>query len=103
MSTQPQQSPQHFSREELEYLLRDNQHTTMSLFSLYLDDITKALTLSRLRDLGIDTAKGSLSALIRTLLRYFALNEQIPSQAQLVTDIKKEYTFTTKKNKRSTL
>lgn len=91
------------NREELEYLLRDNQHTTMSLFSLYLDDTTKTLTLSRLHNLGIDTAKGSLSALIRTLLRYFALNEQIPQPAQLVADIKKEYMLTTKKNKRSTL
>ena len=91
------------SKQELEYLLRDNQHTTMKLFSLYLDDTTKTLALSRLHDLGIDTEKGSLSALIRTLLRYFALDEQIPSSAQLIADIRKEYTLTTKKNKRSTL
>lgn len=91
------------SKQELEYLLRDNQHTSMKLFSLYLDETTKTLALSRLHTLGVDTQKGSLSALIRTLLRYFALDEQIPSNSQLVTDIKKEYTLTTKKNKRSTL
>ena len=84
---------------EQEKLLRENSR--MSAFTLYIDDLTKLKTLLKLKELGIDTKKGSMAATIRVLLNYFADNkfdEIIQADA-----IKAEYLFTTKKNKRSSL
>lgn len=87
---------------EDEYKLR--AHSTMKAFTFYLDDVTKYAVLQKLHCLGIDTKKGSLSALIRVLLYKFA-TEDIPIEEleDVIEQVNKEYLFTTKKNKRSTL
>lgn len=79
------------------------ENSAMSLFSLYIDDITKLEVLKKLRTLGIDTKKGSLSALIRVLLNEFAEQENPLIDAYIAEKVQEEYLFTTKKNKRSTL
>ncbi len=40
------------------------EHSSMSAFTFYLDDLTKLRVLQRLKALGLDTAKGSISATI---------------------------------------
>lgn len=80
------------------------EHMSMKAFTFMLDDVTKMLVLQKLRELGLDTKKGSISALIRVLLNHFAelpLND--PAMAELVREVEEEYLFTTKKNKRSTM
>lgn len=77
--------------------------SSMRAFTFYLDDVTKLEVLRKLREQGCDTKKGSLSALIRVLLSEFA---KITDAEQLnyITDrVQEEYTFTTKRNKRSTM
>jgi len=75
------------------------EHSKMSLFSLYIDDETKLQALLKLKEIGLDTKKGSLSATIRVLLRGF-----VDGTIQVLpTTIEQEYLFTTKKNKRSSL
>lgn len=78
-------------------------NTAMKPFNFYLDDITKLNVLKRLRGLGLDTAKGSISALIRVLLNYFAQTDDTKFVLMMSELIKDEYIFTTKKNKRSKL
>lgn len=75
-------------------------HSKMSAFTFYLDDVTKLAVMHKLKELGLDTAKGSLSATIRVLLQEFATLTPTPTLAE---KIKQEYLFTTRKNKRSTL
>lgn len=87
--------------KEDEYVLR--AMSNMKLFSLYLDDITKYKVLCKLKEMGLDTQKGSLSALIRVLLQDFASATDSAYLATLVEKINNEYLFTTKKNKRSHL
>lgn len=74
--------------------------SSMRAFTFYLDDITKVEVLIRLRESGLDTAKGTLSALIRVLLHQFARTDDIKNICNLVQE---EYLFTTKKNKRSSM
>lgn len=71
----------------------------MSAVTFYLDDLTKLGVLKRLRALGLDTEKGSLSATIRVLLQEFATGTDDTITAR----IEEEYLFTTKKNKRSSM
>lgn len=78
-------------------------HSKMSAFTFYLDDLTKLRVMQKLKALGLDTAKGSLSATIRVLLHDFATNDNEARDDILRTRIQQEYLFTTKKNKRSTL
>lgn len=78
-------------------------HSKMSAFTFYLDDLTKLRVMQKLKELGLDTAKGSLSATIRVLLHDFAINDNKARNDILRTRIQHEYLFTTKKNKRSTL
>lgn len=80
------------------------EHMTMKLFSFYLDDLTKVKVLHKLTELGLDTKKGTLSALIRVLLTYFAesINDD-PTLEYILRQIEEEYVLTTKKNKRSSL
>jgi len=78
-------------------------HSSMSPFTLYIDDVTKLEVLKKLKYLGIDTAKGSVAATIRVLLSYFAENNDEAFNEKMVERIKEEYLFTTKKNKRSTM
>lgn len=78
-------------------IIRENM--SMSQTSFYLDDLTKLRVIRRLKALGLDTDKGTISATIRVLLRRFT--EQ--KDDTLIDEIKNEYLFTTKKNKRSTM
>lgn len=77
------------------------QNSTMKLFNLYLDDMTKLKVLKKLKTLGLDEQKGVLSATIRVLLNMFA--ETPDSDNEMIARIKDEYLFTTRKNKRSKL
>lgn len=85
-----------FTKEDEQYL---RNTTSMKAFTLYIDEITKLKAQLRLQELGLDTKKGSLAALIRVLLRAFA-EQDITIPPSL---IKEEYLYTTKKNKRSTM
>lgn len=78
-------------------------HSKMSAFTFYLDDLTKLAVMKKLKELGLDTAKGSFSAAIRALLQDFAANTNKARDEYLKSKIEIEYLFTTKKNKRSTL
>lgn len=75
------------------------EHSSMSAFTFYLDDLTKMRVLRRLRELGLDTKKGSLSATIRVCLNDFAMSDDDSIKER----IEQEYILTTKKNKRSTM
>ena len=79
------------------------EHMAMRAFTFMLDDITKVEVLKKLRENGLDTAKGSLSALIRVLLREFAETDSPEWEEVVFQQVEEEYLFTTKKNKRSTL
>jgi hypothetical protein len=80
------------------------EHTTMKLFNFYLDDITKLKVTQKLTELGLDTKKGTMSALIRVMLDYFAeLINDDPTLEYILRRIEEEYVLTTKKNKRSSL
>lgn len=76
-------------------------NTSMSAFTFFLDDMTKLEVLKKLKELGIEQKKGSLSATIRVLLSKFAKGDF--DSLDLVKVIETEYLFTTKKNKRSSL
>lgn len=79
------------------------ESTNMKLFNFYLDDVTKLECLQRLRENGIETEKGALSALIRVLLNQFA-NSDLPEWVEMTCNqVYDEYVLTTKKNKRSKL
>lgn len=79
-------------------------HSRMKAFTFYIDDFTKVKVLNKLSRTGCDTAKGTMSALLRVLLNYYA---ELPDDDLTTNQINKlvvgEYLFTTKKNKRSTL
>ena len=75
----------------------------MKAFTFYLDDVTKLECIKRLREKGLDTAKGTLSALIRVLLSIFAEMDDEQLLDTIVERVQDEYTFTTKRNKRSTM
>jgi len=79
-------------------IIRENMSLTQ--ISFYLDDLTKLRVIRRLKALGLDTDKGTISATIRVLLRRFTEQKE---DATLVDEINSEYLFTTKKNKRSTM
>ena len=80
------------------------EHMSMKAFTFMLDDVTKLLVLQKLREMGLDTKKGSISALIRVLLNHFAATPIAdPAMIELAKEIEEEYLFTTKKNKRSTM
>lgn len=82
--------------------LRENM--TMKTFNFYLDDVTKLQVLTRLRELGMDQKKGTMSALIRVLLTYFTeLIDDDPTLEYIIQKVNEEYVFTTKKNKRSSM
>ena len=78
-------------------------HSTMKLVAFNLDDITKLAVLKRLKENGLDTKKGTLSALIRVLLTQFAESDSPEWIEYTCNLVEQEYIFTTKKNKRSTL
>lgn len=81
------------------------KHSSMTLYNLYLDDITKMNVLKRLEELelkdelGRPLKKGPLAPTIRVLLNLFAAGEITLTPEQ----IEREYILTTGKNKRSSL
>ena len=78
--------------------------STMKIFNFYLDDPTKLEVVQRLEDAGFDTKKGTLSALIRTLLNFFVeLDQDDETYTKIIVDTYEEYIYTTTKNKRSSL
>lgn len=80
------------------------EHMSMKAFTFMLDDVTKLCVLQKLRLNGLDTKKGTISALIRVLLNYFTeLSPDDPTFEYIVQKVEEEYLFTTKKNKRSTM
>ena len=80
------------------------EHMRMRAFTFMLDDLTKVEVLKKLRENGLDTKKGTISALIRVLLNYFTdLIPDDPTFEYIVQQVEEEYLFTTKKNKRSTM
>lgn len=80
------------------------EHMSMKAFTFMLDDVTKLKVLQKLRENGLDTKKGSMSALIRVLLNNFTeLYDDDPTLEYVLKEVEKEYLFTTKKNKRSTM
>ena len=80
------------------------EHTSMRLFNFYLDDLTKLQVLQKLRQNGLDaSAKGTLAALMRVLLRQFAESDNAEWIDAVCREVEEEYIFTTKKNKRSKL
>ena len=87
--------------EQERQALRTNM--SMRAFTFYLDDVTKLEVLKKLKENGCDGQKGTLSALIRVLLKYFADISDNDFLKYIFDEVKKEYLFTTKKNKRSTL
>ncbi|MBR5199790.1 MAG: hypothetical protein IKW20_08215 [Bacteroidales bacterium] len=78
-------------------------HMRMRAFTFMLDDVTKVKVLKRLREAGCDSEKGTLSALIRVLLNEFAALSDDQVLTYLLAEVEKEYLYTTKKNKRSTM
>ena len=87
--------------DEQKKVLREQ--TSMKMFNFYLDDVTKLEVLRKLREYGLDTKKGTLSALIRVLLRQFAETDLVEWVEMTCQQVEEEYVFTTKKNKRSSM
>jgi hypothetical protein len=80
------------------------EHMRMKQFTFMLDDVTKLKVLQKLKENGLETKKGSMSALIRVMLNQFCeMNEDGIAFNLLLQEVEKEYLFTTKKNKRSTM
>lgn len=79
------------------------ENSTMKVFNFYFDDLTKLRVLQKLRALGLDGQKGTLSALIRVLLNEFANNEDVHTDTVIKYKVQDEYVLTTHKNKRSKL
>ena len=80
------------------------EQMSMKAFTFMLDDVTKLLVIQKLKENGLDTKKGSISALIRVLLNYFTdIDPEDPTFMYIIQKVEEEYIFTTKKNKRSTM
>lgn len=75
----------------------------MKMTTLYIDESTLAKVQSRLASLNIEAPKGAVAATVRVMLRLFADTLPVPPAQELAALIEAEYTYTTKKNKRSKL
>lgn len=73
----------------------------MDLFNFYLDHETKKQCIVKLQELIPDATKGTLAALIRTLLWQFAHTENI--NPKLVEAVKLNYVMSKNRNKRSNM
>ena len=72
----------------------------MSLYNFYIDPELKKAAMEKLdKELG-KTEKGAFSALLRVLVKDYVHS---PADTQLLSKIAKEYTTSTKRNKRSRL
>lgn len=73
------------------------------IFNFYLDDDLKYAVNSKLIRLNGKENKGQLAALIRTLLRQFAMVPDELTDKKLLDACKAEYELSTKLNKRSSM
>ena len=73
----------------------------MDLFNFYLDHETKELCIMKLQEFIPGATKGTLSALIRTLLWQFAHTENV--NPTLIEAVKLNYIVSKNRNKRSSL
>lgn len=88
------------TNEEKRYV---RENSNMKMFNFYLDDVTKLEVLQKLHRFGLDTKKGTLSALIRVLLRQFAETDCAEWVEMTCEQVNDEYVFTSRKNKRSSM
>lgn len=75
----------------------------MNIFNFYLDDDLKMEVQHKISRLCGDQPKGQVAALIRVLLRQFALTPDEKTSKLLIEAIAAEYTYSAGKNKRSRL
>lgn len=75
----------------------------MDLFNFYLDHETKELCIMKLQELIPGATKGTLSALIRTLLWQFAYTDTKDINPTLIEAVKLNYIVSKNRNKRSSL
>lgn len=75
----------------------------MYLFNFYIDLDLKAEVEQKIIRLNGERNKGQLSALIRILLKQFAMTPDDKVNPLLIEALDAEYTYTQKKNKRSKL
>lgn len=73
----------------------------MELFNFYIDKDTKEKCIAKLTEYIPNTTKGTLSALIRTLLWQFANTENVNSN--LIEAVKLNYIVSKNRNKRSNM
>ena len=73
----------------------------MELFNFYLDNDTKEKCIAKLAKYIPNTSKGTLSALIRTLLWQFANDENV--NPNLIEAVKLNYVMSKNRNKRSNM
>ena len=71
------------------------------IFNFYLDDDIKVVVCNKLNRLNGQENKGQLAALIRTMLKQFAMTPDDKIDKKLLEACKAEYELTTKCNKRS--
>lgn len=75
----------------------------MQIFNFYIDEDTKLKAQLKLCDIGVVGEKGALSALIRVLLRDFIDTTDPATLSHIAQKVQENYTYTTKRNKRSKL
>lgn len=74
-----------------------------SLFNFYLDDEVKEQVQAKLLRLTGDKPKGQIAALIRILLKQFAMTPDEKINPLLIQAIDAEYEYSQKLNKRSNM
>lgn len=75
----------------------------MQIFNFYIDEDTKLKAQLKLCEIGVVGEKGALAALIRVLLREFIDTTDPATLSRIASLVQANYTFTTKRNKRSRL
>ena len=75
----------------------------MQIFNFYIDEDTKLKAQLKLCEIGVVGEKGALAALIRVLLREFIDVRVTAAVTYIVQKVQSNYTYTTKRNKRSRL
>lgn len=75
----------------------------MQIFNFYIDEDTKLKAQLKLCEIGVVGEKGALAALIRVLLREFIDATDPAALSHIASLVQANYTFTTKRNKRSRL
>lgn len=75
----------------------------MQIFNFYIDEDTKLKAQLKLCEIGVVGEKGALAALIRVLLREFIDARDPATLSHIAQKVQENYTYTTKRNKRSRL